>query len=271
MSKAIIPSPAGRQRLAALQAELAEAHEALRLAEADLAREQAAINAFRLQCRLKIGDQVDVYLQRHAERQAAVTRLALWRQAEDLGILYDADDPFWQGEAEAPEPPSPEEEGIILPTDTPRDKAAEKRLYRQLARRFHPDLGANAVERAYGATMMAAINEAYSAGNIAALRDMAGELDPEMVASLTGGETAEIRRVGRLLLACRRRQRRVARQARTLHEENTARLWRRAQRLEAEGLNWWDEVRLELERAAARLEAETAVLREAIRAFEATD
>jgi hypothetical protein len=118
---------------------------------------------------------------------------------------------------------------------------------------------------------MATVNEAYATGNLSALRDLAGELEPELVAALSGGETAEIRRLQKQLLRCKRRQRRVAQQARGLREENTARLWRKAQRLEAEGLVWWEQVRDELETGSSRLEEEVAALQALVDARQGAD
>lgn len=270
MSRQLTPTPHAEERRRQLEEELAAAHEALRGAEAALAEEQAAVNAFRMHCRLKIGEQVENYLTLRARKQSLLTKLALLEQADEMGIPYDEADPFWQGAGEAPmhEEAAPE---VLLPTDTPRDKAAEKRLYRQLAQRFHPDLGATSVERAYRTTIMTTVNEAYAAGNLGALRDLAGELEPELVAALSGGETSEIRRLQKQLLRCKRRQRRVAQQVRGLREENTTRLWRKAQRLEAEGQVWWEQVRAELESEAEKLASEISALEALLVAREAAD
>lgn len=57
-----------------------------------------------------------------------------------------------------------------------------KKLYRQLARRFHPDLAENEAERAYRTQIMGQINEAYAARRIDELR---GFIDvPEKPAAL---------------------------------------------------------------------------------------
>ena len=53
-----------------------------------------------------------------------------------------------------------------------------------------------------------------------------------------------------------RRLRKVKRQMTLLRQENTARLYHRAQRLEEAGDNWWDIVRRELEAAIERRQGE---------------
>ncbi|MCA9940341.1 MAG: hypothetical protein KC418_17005 [Anaerolineales bacterium] len=255
MMSQLTPTIPLREQVEQLQEELNTARRALQEAEAILSAEQAAVNAFRMHCRLKIGDLVEVLLEMQAQKQALLTRLELRHQAAERGIPYDPDDPFWQEETL-----TAARDGPLLPTPTPHDKEAEKRLYRQLARRFHPDLAANTVERAYCTSIMAAVNVAYERGDVQALRNLAGELDPDVAAALSGGETAEIRRLRKLLLSCKRRRRKVAEQARALREENTARLWRKARQLEDAGLNWWDEVRLELDGEIERLHGELAAL-----------
>ena len=234
-----------------IEEELEAARRELLAAEAQLAEEQAAVNRFRMHCRLKIGDWVEEVLALRSEAQALLTQLELRRQAEALGLAFDENDLF--GEAAGNMGFRLENESLILPTDVPNDKAADKRLYRELAKKFHPDRAMGSAERAYATMMMASINTAYQTHNIEALRDLAGELDPKMVAELTGGDTLRERRLRKYLLGCQRRLRKVRRQFQAMKQENTARLWRKAMRLEAEGLNWWDEVREELVAESARL------------------
>jgi hypothetical protein len=149
-----------------------------------------------------------------------------------------------------------------MPTPTPRDKAAEKRLYRELARRFHPDLAEGAAELAYRTSMMTAVNAAYSAGDAQALYDLAEELEPGKLRELAGIETRELRQMRERIMQCRRRHRKVERQLQALREDKTARLWRKARELDDRNADWWSAVRRELEAARARLEVEVENLRE---------
>lgn len=251
--QSIIPAPVPWQ----IRAELEQAKQELRQAEAELGAEQAAVNAFRMHCRLKLDDLVDELQALATQKQSLLTRLELLRQAQDLGIGLDEEDPFWQT-AVPPDPHLPDDaaddaaDDLLLPTDTPRDKAAEKRLYRELARRFHPDLAETAVEAAYRTSMMTAVNAAYEKQDIQSLYDLAGELDPSELAELQSIETLEIRRLREQLMKVRRLRRKALQRLQTLRQENTAKLWRKAQELEEEGDNWWDSVRRELETAVAR-------------------
>ena len=256
-----------------IEAELSAAQEELRAAEADLAAEQAAVNAFRMHARLMLDDLADAIAALLAEKQALLTRLALRNQ--DAETIPDEEDPLGPTEDDqrsavgARRSPEEEETFDLLPTPTPRDKAAEKRLYRELARRFHPDLADGAAELAYRTSVMTAVNAAYTAGDVHALYDLAGELEPGEIRELATIETRELRQLRERLLQCRRRRRKVARQLETLREDKTARLWRKARALDDRNADWWSAVRRDLEAARARLASEVVELRE--REEETTD
>ena len=69
-----------------LEAELVKAQAELAEAEAILAQEQAAINAFRMHCRLKLDRWIELLLALQTKRQSLLTRLDLLSQADDLCI-----------------------------------------------------------------------------------------------------------------------------------------------------------------------------------------
>jgi hypothetical protein len=251
--------PAQQKR--GLEADLLAAQEELRAAEADLAEEQAAVNAFRMHARLMLDDLADAIGALRAEKQSLLTRLELLRQDAE-SLAQDEYDPLGP-DAEPVTPPDDEDAFAALPTPsaTPRDKAAEKRLYRELARRFHPDLAESAAELAYRTSVMTAVNSAYSAGDVHTLYDLAGELEPGELRELAGIEARELRQLRERLLQCRRRRRKVARQLQLLREDKTARLWRKARELDDKSEDWWSAVRRDLEAARARLEEEVCGLR----------
>jgi hypothetical protein len=212
-----------------------------------------------MHCRLKLDRWIDRLMELQAEKQSLLTRLELQRQAGPGGGSFGRDDSFWTDEEVEELDPADDEE-LLLPTDVPRDKAAEKRLYRELARRFHPDLGHTALEIAYRTEMMTAVNQAYTAQDSQALYDLAGELDPEQAAALAAISSVEIRRLRQQLVRLQQRRRRARGRLAVSREENTARLWRKAQRLESDDTHWWEVVRQEIERAIGRLEEVTGRL-----------
>jgi hypothetical protein len=248
-----------REKMADLRLELQKARASLIRAEAELAEEQAAVNAFRMHCRIKLDDLVDQYLQLLSEREVLLMNLEFLRQGFDP-MSFD-DDPlagqFWHED-----PVEREEEDILLPTDTPADKAAEKRLYRELARRFHPDLAASIFERAYRTTIMAAINNAYAEGDTEALYDLAGKLNPEKVMDLIQTSNVEVRRISQTINKMHRLERKAKRQLAALRRENTARLWIRVQTLDEQDEDEWSVIRRELEQAITLREHEIQALQD---------
>jgi hypothetical protein len=195
--------------------------------------------------------------------------LELLRQ-EWGGGTQESTDTFWQEESNDDVNENGDEEELILPTDVPRDKAAEKRLYRELAKRFHPDLGKTTVETAYRTEMMSAVNTAYSGGDVQSLYDLAGELDPAESAWLSQIPSKQMRRLRHQILRCQQGRRKARRRLNTLRQENTARLWKKALRLDSEDTHWWEVVRQEIEMAIERLQKEVNQLKILMEASENT-
>ena len=79
--------------------------------------------------------------------------------ADDVAIPHA---PKWRG------PPPSTVPGVAI-------KAELKSLYRELAKRFHPDLALGEVEREAHGKRMAEINDAYARGDLEALRRAAGQ------------------------------------------------------------------------------------------------
>jgi hypothetical protein len=269
MSKAITAVPTPNQQRQKAQADLAEAQQQLLEVEAELAQEQATVNAFRMQCRLKLGDLIEETLQLRAKREGCLTQLKLHQQDVETNLPPNAADPFSpEDETFASETGSFDE--IVLPElATPqREKEAAKRLYRELARRFHPDLAAGSAERAYMTAIMASINIAYERQDVSALHNLAGELDPTAVAELEAIDNLQLRKLREKLLKIQRRQRRVQQQYQALRQDNVAKLWRKAQRLEAEGKNWWEAVKQDLQHIIEHTRLELKALKAQLNQFE---
>lgn len=266
----IEPVPDNQEYGKNLTGELERARRDLRDAESALAEEQAAVNSFRMHCRLKLDAWIEDLTVLQSRKQSLYTRLQLMRQAHDLGVEYDETDPFWQSEEfldalyDEQIDVDEQDDTLILPTDTPRDKASEKRLYRQLVRKFHPDLGLTAVEIAYRTEMMTAVNVAHGQQDVQALYDLAGELDPNEVAEIAAIRSNDIRDLRHQLLQCRRRRRRARRRLESLRGENTARLWRKARHLDDFGMDWWEVVRREIEVSIERIQMDVDSLQESI-------
>lgn len=255
-SQAVEPHRSTSEGLQELRNELATARERLIEAEADLAKEQAEVNAFRMHCRLKLDAWIERLMKLQAEKQSLLTEVRL-RSQEQTEDGFSDPDAFWRTDSTVEHRA---EEELILPTDVPRDRAAEKRLYRQLARRFHPDLGVTAVEIAYRTDMMAAVNRAYESSDIQSLYDLADQLDPKRAKDLADIPSLAERKLRTRIVRLRQRKRKAGRRMAALRRENTARLYRKAQRLDRNDVNWWEIVRLEIETFCVRLERDILAL-----------
>jgi len=102
-----------------------------------------------------------------AEARTRATRRAMWGERADAGTapedVMEQYKRVWSQSETPPPPPGP------APASPPRDsetvelqEAKLKTLYRQLAKRFHPDLASTPEDKAARAERMAEINAAYA-------------------------------------------------------------------------------------------------------------
>lgn len=154
------PEQAEAERLGA---ELAELLAALAEAELELATVKAQLSQFE-----------DEYLRRVASRMARL---------DSLVARSEASGEAGRGEATRADPKARREDGadqdvhgganeVPKRSDSSKFEPTEdsQALYRRLARRLHPDLASDDKEREARTVLMAEVNEAYSRGDIRALR-----------------------------------------------------------------------------------------------------
>jgi predicted nucleic acid-binding Zn-ribbon protein len=163
-----------RQQIAAAEAELANR-------EAELVDLRVELSAFRLEYDTRVGRKVTELEEVEAEIQRCQQRISQYRQwgaggppKTRTGAAYvPAEEQYrrtWQQPEEPPSPPP------AKPVDA-ATKAQIKKLYRQLCRRFHPDLTQDAAERAWRTEMMTAINAAYAARSLVELQALTEKPD----------------------------------------------------------------------------------------------
>lgn len=142
------------------------------------------------------------------------------------------------------------------------ETAELKRLYRQLARRFHPDMGKGAADRDYRTQMMMAINAAYAAGDLERLRELA--LEPDLI-DLDAVEDDAGQIVNFLLRELARLQRRLTEitdELALVRAKKNYRLMQQARRAEEKGQDWLAETKAQLQEKIARKLVERDVLRQ---------
>ncbi len=177
-----------------LQAEIAEKQAALAELEAEVLDLRSRLDEFQTRYDRVVGP-VNTRLEAVRAAIAELERQRWLRESHPLGD-YRPLESDWQP------PPDyvPVEEQFRRTWQVPRDNPTQpdvrdssrprlndenltegerhlKRLYRQLARRFHPDLVADPAERTHRTELMARINEAYSARDLATLLMLAEQPD----------------------------------------------------------------------------------------------
>ena len=165
-----------------LRAEVAAKQKQAADLEADLVDSQEALAAFQREFEARVGvyarRAIELRAQIEAARRAAFQRL--WESQPHAPPFVDVAEQFREAWRHTPtgEPPAP-------PPPTTADAEAQiKALYRELARRFHPDLASSEAEREWRTPRMSAVNAAYAARDLAALQALAAAPDGEAPQSL---------------------------------------------------------------------------------------
>lgn len=237
-------------RLAQLQAELATLQTQLVDAETMLAETLSAIHAFEFHMRRRIEPFIRKLETIEAEVKQFFKRLQIERQ--EAG----EDDFVWNGRFSD----EPTDRYHAHTEDAPHElnadqKAELKKLYRQLARRFHPDMGITAEDRAYRTQIMMAINSAYALGDLEKLQALADEPDLAIDA-VTNTDEEQVKRLERELQRVKRRLQEVALELKKIETHRSRKLMRQAERAEVEGRDFFAQMIRNIQDRIAQKEAE---------------
>ncbi len=244
-----------------LRAALAKVHPQLIEAEAELTDRLAEINAFEFEFEAKVGQLLDALDKLETEIQRYNEYIKIARNREIFGHAHvsveDQHRRAWQAPPTwAPTPPP-------KPLD-PASEAEIRKLYRQLARRFHPDLAVNEADRARRTEKMAAINNAYAARSLIELVTLAEEPDTIIKAGQgqSGQTEAQLVRAMRDELArCQRRLREIEKELHGLRFRPSVELSLEVKAARQQGRDLLAEMAAELDHKIARKSAERDMLR----------
>jgi len=125
--------------------------------------------------------------------------------------------------------PEPERPAVVS------DEA--KRLFRQLARRIHPDLAGDEAERERRTNLMVAANDAYEQGDVAALERLLADWHASPEAVTGRGAAAELERTLRRIARVEADMRRIDEELAELEASAMGWLRRRVEKAAREG---WD-------------------------------
>jgi hypothetical protein len=245
--------------------QLRQAQEALAAAEAELIGLQDELQRFEKELDARLGPLLDQLSALDAEVQALTSQIIDLRETRVFGDLrasytgpYFAHLPDPTVINETKQSPHLPGDGITRETiASPPDPQADlKALYRRLARRYHPDLARSELERVHNTEQMTAINQAYTSGNLRALRLLAGEY----VRAETPDYLAPARRLS-ALEQVQARLRQVQAQIHQLQMLPIVQLSLEAKLVRRQGRSLLSEMVVDLHRKLARKTAERDYLR----------
>ncbi len=245
-----------RTLLEAVRAQLVET-------EAELAERLARINAFEFNLRAKVGHWVKRLenLDREIEKLHRELRLrdeewgdmdgrtAHWRLSDFEASQTGA---YRYRKAAPPPPPTP------LDRDT---KAEIKQIYRELARRFHPDMAVNETDRAYRTQMMMTINAAYTACDLEKLKALTLEPDAAHLIDTAQSDAELHAAINREIGRCQRRLVEIESELAQLARHRSSQLMRQKERADAEDRDFWADLEAQLRDQFARRQVERDVLK----------
>jgi hypothetical protein len=172
-----------QQQLQQLRRELNRVQAEIENAEAELINLEEDLRAFEFEFEANVGYLVEQLTQLEAEVNDYLQRIKILRTEKTFGEGYrtveDQYNTTWnipRQETAKKQPPKP----------PPLTAARLKKLYRDLARRYHPDLAVDEADRAYRTAKMTAINDAYKAGSLVEMMALAEEKE---AAPLVGAGT----------------------------------------------------------------------------------
>ena len=228
MPNSLIPTQSPEERELQRQlGELATIQSDLAQSELDLATKQTSLRSFETRYLSKIGTRLarlDQIIFSIAEHRAK-------RSPQDNKLNSDAEKARSRAKASA---------------DTVRgldpDAAKEfhpseelKKLYRQAARKVHPDLGSSETDRARRDVSMRQLNDAYERGDIEAIRGIIAEFEADPNAIQGEDIAARLIRTIRMIAQVRRRIDQIVVVLQTIEKSDIYQLYMKAEQTRAQG------------------------------------
>lgn len=267
-----------REKIAELETLLDEVRPQLIEAETELADRLAQISAFEFKVRARL----EPLTKRLEKLQAEIheQRQQLRRLREGFVTANGEKDFFGQydwvfnQESAAASGEYRYHEAAAVPPSTAlheNDAAVLKQLYRQLARRFHPDLALDDADRLYRTGIMKAINAAYAAGDLVRLKELVQE--PDSADRLEYAQTDQqlVQALYVELTRCHRRLKEIKEELLRLENHKSARLMRRAERVASQGRDLLTELYREMQDEIAHKLIERDVLMQQVELFDQED
>lgn len=242
--------------------------------EAELAERLAAINVFEFKLRKQVGHLTEKLEKLEKEIKQFREQLR-WLGDEWLNADLDAFDVWSMGKWAAADgayryrdtqtPPASQQK---LSED---ETAVLKKMYRELARRFHPDMAIDKADREYRTQLMMAINAAYAAGDVERLRELAEEPDvaERIEYAQTDKQLAEAlhKELGRV----QRRLQEIEHELDRLESHQSAKMMQQMEQARENGRDYFVDLTDQIQEKIAQHMVERDILKTQIESMEAED
>ena len=179
-------SETDREKLVRLRREVEDAREKLIDAEAELAEQKSDLSYFERIFDERVGQLAKKLISLEEEMKKYKHEYQLRQNMEIFGSNHIPVEEQFRRRWKVPDGGN----GSSLNNKIKeKDDKELKGLYRKLARRFHPDLARDAVERAYRTEKMSALNDAYEARSLVEMSALASEPERKFDPYLQIGQT----------------------------------------------------------------------------------
>ena len=229
-------------------------------AEASLRTQLAEVNKLERKIQLRLGKLINQLARLEEEietyNQQIQRRRSFDQEALDAGYL-----PVEEQYRRVWEVPSKEGETLPSATET-SDEKQFKSLYRNLARRYHPDLAADERDREYRTEKMTALNEAYESRSLVEMVALAEASQKHGVAGSGSTEAELIKVLAKELVRVRRRLGLIKNDIENLHNDPVVKLSLDIKLARRSGRDLLGEMAVDLRKQIARKKAERDHLRD---------
>jgi len=255
-------SQSNHQKLVQLRRSLKRAQDDLAELEKQLKEEQAEIAKLERRLQLRLGRQLEQSSKLDEELEEYRDKIQRYRspdpEALDAGYLPVEEQyrRVWHSAAG-------EEQTKGSDPSSSMDEKQFKRLYRRLARRYHPDLARDQEEREIRNVQMAALNEAYEAGSLIELAALAGDSKQGAgTGDIAGTDEQMIKILEKELANVHRRTLIIQNEIENLHNLPTVQLSLQVKIARRSGRDLLAEMARDLKRQIARKTAERDLLKD---------
>lgn len=165
-----------------LRRALKQAQDELAAAKGELGQRQIEVRRLERRIRLRLGSLIDELASLEEELEHYNLEIARRRSPMDPNAGYLPVEEQYRRTWETPvtEPSEPIKPASSFQHFNHTDEKQLKKLYRQLARQYHPDLARDNLDREYRTEKMAALNEAYAARSLVEMAVLAKDQETRL-------------------------------------------------------------------------------------------